>query len=186
MQKWSAPVLLALLLAAPGPARAQAAPGLYAGALGGWTRCTGPTRDLAGDGWCALLVAGQFVDAGRRLALGSEIGHYDLGRRDDAKLRLHPVDVVFQAHLAPSAARLRPFVQGGLGVQYVRTETRTLRRYDYDLGVSLGAGAAYQTRGTLDLLVDAGYHWVFAGHSPLGRDLGFLALRGGVTVPLGR
>jgi hypothetical protein len=86
------------------------------------------------------------------------------------------------ARAKPGTGKLDLYLTGGLGFNYMRTEVGNASSSDYYFGTQAGAGVELHTSGAVSLVVDAVYHWIYAS----GIDANFIALRGGLVIPLSR
>ena len=93
-----------------------------------------------------------------------------------------PVDAVLKIYPKPGTGRADLYLTGGLGFNYQRTDVGLATDSDYFFGTQAGVGLQLHGKGPAGLLVDAVYHWVFTN----GTDMTFIALRGGLVIPLVR
>jgi hypothetical protein len=152
----------------------------YGSISGSWLMPTGDFENIAGDGWAITIEGYQFLAEG--VAFGSQVGYQSFGEKNGISVSNFPVDAVLKVYPRPGTGKLDLYVTGGLGFNYYRTEVGFSSSSDYYFGTQAGAGVELHTAGPISLVVDAVYHWIFAS----GVDANFIALRGGLEVPLSR
>lgn len=162
------------------PARPMAA--RYGSISGSWLMPSGDFENFASDGWAITLEGYQFVTPTRKLAVGTQVGYQSFGEKSGVSVSNFPVDAVLKFFPRPSMGKADLYLTGGLGFNYQRTEVRNSSAYDYYFGTQAGAGVELHTSGPVSVAVDAAYHWIFAS----GTDTNFIALRGGLVIPLTR
>lgn len=168
----------------PAPAPKPAPPNVWRyGALSGaWLMPSGDFEKFASDGWAITLDGYQFVDLNKRIAVGTEVGYYDFGEKNTVDVSNFPVDAVLRIFPKGDQTKIRPFIQGGLGFNYTRTEVNRSSASDYYFGTQAGGGLTLHGGGPVAFRVDAVYHWVFADEP----DYDFWSLRGGILIPMAR
>jgi len=82
----------------------------------------------------------------------------------------------------PGSGKADLYGTGGIGFNYMRTDFSNSSSSDYFFGTQAGAGVELHGKGPASLVVDAVYHWVFS----TGTSTNFVALRGGILVPMMR
>lgn len=172
---------------APAPPPAQATPskpGVYRfGSISGsWLKPTGDFEKASGDGWAITLEGFQFINPTKKIAIGSQVGYQSFGEKNGVSVSNFPVDALLKIYPKPGTGKADLYVTGGLGFNYTRTDVGFATNSDYYFGTQAGVGMELHTNGPASLLVDAVYHWVFA--SPT--DINFIALRGGLVIPMMR
>jgi hypothetical protein len=177
---------------APKPAASQPAFHRYGGISGLWTKPQGDFKDQAGDGWGILIMGEQFLNPTHMVAVTTDIGYLDFGSKKvgnttndfsmfpfQAGIRVYPM-----MQKKPDS-KMQIFGQGSLGFFTTRTEVKnafgSTSKYDYDFGTGAGLGVRLNAGPAAVLLFDANWNWVFA----TGTDLDYLALRGGIMIPVG-
>lgn len=154
----------------------------YGGISGSWLMPSGDFEKIANDGWAITLEGYQFVTPTRKLAVGTQIGYQSFGEKNGVSVSNFPVDALLKFFPKPGMGKADFYLTGGLGFNYHRTEVLHSTSYDYYFGTQAGAGVELHTGGPVSLAVDAVYHWIFAS----GTDTNFIALRGGLVIPLTR
>jgi hypothetical protein len=172
----------------PAPVR-HATATRYTALSGSFLKPEGNFADLAEDGWSITLEGYGFTNARRKVAAGTELGYYDFGAGKgplgvESKVWFVPVDLVLRVFPKSDAGTLSPFVQGGIGFNYVRTELGGAMNTDVEFGAQAGVGVLLHSSGRSALKVDGIYHWIFAGGN--GTDVEFVSVRGGIVVPMTR
>lgn len=169
---------------APPPAQATPSkPGVYRfGSISGsWLKPQGDFKDGAGDGWAITLEGFQFINPTKKIAIGSQVGYQSFGEKFGVSVSNFPVDALLKIYPKPGTGKADLYLTGGLGFNYTKVDYGNYSNSDYNFGTQAGVGVELHTNGPASLLVDATYHWIFA--SP---DLNFIALRGGLVVPMTR
>ena len=168
----------------PSPAPSQAKPEYYryGGLSGSWLAPSGDFDKVAGSGWAVTLEGYQFITPTRNIAVGSQVGYQSFGKKNGFTVSNFPVDALLKWYPRPGAGKIDLFGTGGMGFNYQRTEVGNTSSSEYYFGTQAGVGAEWHTGGALSLVVDAVYHWVFA----TGTDPNFIALRGGIVIPMVR
>ena len=154
----------------------------FGGLAGSWLMPSGDFADMAGDGWAITVQGYQFINPSRKVAVGSEIGYQSFGKKNQIGVSNFPVDLVLRIFPKPESERAKLFVQGGLGFNSTRVEIGNSSSTDYNFGTQAGVGLELHGQGPAVFTVDAVYHWIFAA----GTDPNFVALRGGILVPITR
>jgi hypothetical protein len=160
------------------------------GALSGsWLGPRGDFADLVADGWSITGEGYQFTNPMRKIAAGTELGYYDFAAKKgplgvESKLWFVPVDIVLKFFPKSDGGRLSPFIQGGGGFNYVRSEVGGALHTDIEFGAQAGVGILLHGSGRTALKVDGIYHWIFGGGN--GADPEFVSVRGGIVVPMMR
>jgi hypothetical protein len=171
---------------APPPPSAAAAtkPQFYkfGGISGSWLKPSGDFDKVASDGWAITLEGFQFITPTKKIAVGSQVGYQSFGKKNGVGVSNFPVDAVLKFYPKPGSGKADIYGTGGLGFNYMRTEVGHSTSSDYFFGTQAGAGVELHTSGPASLMVDAVYHWVFSN----GTDTNFLALRGGLVIPMMR
>jgi len=187
-----------LTLAAP-LAFSQPAPGSpayvplsarYVGLSGSVLVPQGDFADFADNGWSVTLEGYQFTNQMRKIEVGTEFGYYDFGGKDNAlgiesKLWTIPVDLALRVF--PRSANkgvLSPFIQGGIGFNYVQTEVGNAVDKNVKFGAQAGFGTLLNSAGKTSIKADAIYHWIFSGNN--NSNVEFWSLRAGIVVPMMR
>jgi len=182
----AAPPVQAPAPVAPPPAQATPSkPGVYRfGCISGsYLKPTGDFKDKAAEsGWAITLEGFQFINPTKKIAIGSQVGYQSFGEKNGVSVSNFPVDALLKIYPKPGTGKADLFLTGGLGFNYTRTDVGLATNSDYYFGTQAGAGLELHTNGPASLLVDAVYHWVFA--SPT--DINFIALRGGLVIPMMR
>jgi hypothetical protein len=173
---------------APPPALVRR-PTRFGALSGSWLSPRGDFADLVEDGWSITGEGFQFTNPARKVAAGTELGYYDFGARKgplgvESKIWFVPVDLVLRVFPKSDAGRLSPFVQGGGGFNYVRSEVGGALHTDIEFGAQAGVGLLLHGSGRTALKVDGIYHWIFGGGN--GADPEFWSVRGGIVVPMMR
>ena len=166
----------------PPPPMAKAMPPVYRYGVisGSWLMPSGDFDKVAGDGWAITLEGLQFLTPDKKVAVGSQVGYQSFGKKNGVTVSNFPVDALLKFYPKPGAGKADFYVTGGLGFNYMRTEVGHSSSSDYFFGTQAGVGVQLHGKGAVGFLVDAVYHWVFS----TGTDADFIALRGGLTVPL--
>jgi hypothetical protein len=171
---------------APPPAQATPSkPGVYRfGSISGsYLKPTGDFKDKSGDsGWGITLEGFQFINPTKKIAIGSQVGYQSFADKNGVSVSNFPVDALLKIYPKPGTGKADLFFTGGLGFNYTRTDVGLSTRSDYYFGTQAGGGLELHTGGPASLVVDAVYHWVFA--SPT--DINFIAIRGGLVIPMMR
>jgi hypothetical protein len=174
---------------APRPPATQT-PWRYGGISGAWLIPSGDFSKLVNDGWAITLEGYQFVDPTKKIAVGTEIGYYDFGEKSTndfgAKntfdVATFPVDFVLKIFPKGDQTKARPFLCGGLGFNYVRTDINHSSASDYYFGTQAGGGLTLHGSGAAAFKIDGVYHWVFTN----GTDIDFWSVRAGLLIPMAR
>jgi hypothetical protein len=169
---------------APPPAQATPSkPGVYRfGSISGsYLKPSGDFDKLAGSGWGITLEGFQFISPTKKIAIGSQVGYQSFGKKNGVSYSNFPVDALLKIYPKPGTGKADLFLTGGLGFNYTRQDVGNVSNSDYNFGTQAGGGLELHTNGPASLLVDAVYHWVFA--SP---DMNFIAIRGGLVIPMMR
>ena len=169
----------------PSPPPAAAKPAMppvyrYGVISGSWLLPSGDFDKVAGDGWAITLEGLQFLTPDKKVAVGSQVGYQAFGKKNGVTVSNFPVDALLKFYPKPGSGKADFYVTGGLGFNYMRTEVSHSSSSDYFFGTQAGVGVQIHGKGPVGFLVDAVYHWVFS----TGTDADFIALRGGLTVPL--
>jgi len=166
----------------PAPAAKAPMPAVYRYGVisGSWLMPSGDFDKVAGDGWAITLEGLQFLTPDKKVAVGSQVGYQAFGKKNGVTVSNFPVDALLKFYPKPGAGKADFYVTGGLGFNYMRTEVGNSSSSDYFFGTQAGVGVQLHGKGAVGLLVDAVYHWVFS----TGTDANFIALRGGLTVPM--
>jgi hypothetical protein len=155
----------------------------YGGISGGWLKPVGDFENIAGDGWAIILEGFQFIGPTEKIAVGSQIGYQSFSRKNGVEVSNFPVDAVLKFYPRPGTGRLDIYATGGLGFNYQRVDVGSFGdSSDYFFGTQAGVGAEIHSNGPVSIIVDAVYHWIFADEV----DSNFIALRGGIVLPLTR
>jgi hypothetical protein len=141
---------------------------------------TGDFENIAGDGWAITLEGYQFIHP--KVALGSQAGYQSFGEKNGVSVSNFPVDAVLKIYPKPGTGKADLYATGGIGFNYHRTEVGNSSVTDYYFGTQAGLGLELHTGGPVSLVVDGVYHWIFSS----GIDTNFIALRGGLVIPIAR
>ena len=165
---------------ASAPKQARPRAGRYGSISGSWLMPTGDFENVAGDGWAITLEGYQFIHP--KAAFGSQAGYQSFGEKNGVQVSNFPVDAVLKFYPKPGTGKIDLYLTGGIGFNYHRTEVGNSSVTDYYFGTQAGAGLELHTNGPVSVLVDGVYHWIFSD----GIDTDFIALRGGLAIPLTR
>jgi hypothetical protein len=159
----------------------------YAALSGSWLSPDGDFANLVEDGWSITAEAIQFINPTRKIAAVTEFGYYDFGTKEgplglDSNVWFVPVDLALRIFPKSDAGRLAPFIQGGFGFNYIRSEVAGSVATDIEFGAQTGVGVLLQGSGRTALKVDGIYHWIFGGGG--GTNVEFWSVRGGIVVPM--
>jgi len=176
-----------LMLAAPvalaqAPASSSADAYRYGVISGSWLKPSGDFDKVANDGWAITLEGFQFLTPTKKVAVGSQVAYQSFGKKNGVSVSNFPVDAVLKFYPKPGTGKADLYVTGGLGFNYQHVSVGNSSSSDYFFGTQAGAGVQLHGKGMVGLLVDGVYHWVFAN----GGSANFIALRGGLTVPMNR
>jgi hypothetical protein len=149
---------------------------------GSYLKPTGDFKDGAGSGWAITLEGFQFISPTKKIAIGSQVGYQSFGEKNGVSVSNFPVDALLKIYPKPGTGKADLFFTGGLGFNYTRTDVGLATNSDYYFGTQAGGGLELHTKGPASLVVDAVYHWIFA--QP--KDINFIALRGGLVIPMTR
>jgi hypothetical protein len=163
-------------------AAARPSPSRYGGLSGAWLMPDGDFSDIAKDGWAIILDGYQFMDPSKKVAIGTELGYYDFGEKNGVDVSNFPIDLVLKIFPKGDRAKVRPFLQGGIGFNYTKVETYRASASDYYFGTQAGVGFTIHGKGPAAFKISGTYHWIFAS----GVDPEFWSLRGGILIPMGR
>ena len=154
----------------------------FGGISGGWLTPTGDFEKAAGGGWAIIVEGYQFITPTKKIAIGSQVGYQSFGKKNGVTVSNFPVDALLRFYPKPGAGKVDLFGTGGMGFNYLRTDVGNASNSEYCFGTQAGVGAELHTGGAASLIVDAVYHWIYAP----GTDPNFLALRGGIVIPMMR
>jgi hypothetical protein len=149
---------------------------------GSYLKPTGDFDNAAGSGWAITLEGFQFINPTKKIAIGSQVGYQSFGEKKGVSVSNFPVDALLKIYPKPGTGKADLFFTGGLGFNYTRTDVGLATNSDYYFGTQAGGGLELHTKGPASLVVDAVYHWIFA--QP--KDINFIALRGGLVIPMTR
>ena len=191
--KKGAVMVVALLMLGPQVAKAQtpASPSAggpkpqvyrYGSISGSWLSPSGDFSKIANDGWAITLEGFQFLNPTKKIAVGSQVGYQSFGKKNGVGHSNFPVDAVLKFFPKPGSGKADLYGTGGIGFNYMRTDFSNSSSSDYFFGTQAGAGVELHGKGPASLVVDAVYHWVFS----TGTSTNFVALRGGILVPMMR
>ena len=191
--KKGAVMVVALLMLGPQVTKAQtpASPSAggpkpqvyrYGSISGSWLSPSGDFSKIANDGWAITLEGFQFLNPTKKIAVGSQVGYQSFGKKNGVGHSNFPVDAVLKFFPKPGSGKADLYGTGGIGFNYMRTDVGNSSSSDYFFGTQAGAGVELHGKGPASLVVDAVYHWVFS----TGTSTNFVALRGGILVPMMR
>jgi hypothetical protein len=170
----------------PPPPMKTAAPraARYGSISGSWLKPTGDFEKAAGDGWAITLEGFQFITPTQKIAIGSQVGYQSFGEKNGVSVSNFPVDAILKFYPKPGTGKIDIYGTAGLGFNWQRVDVKGFgNTSDYFFGTQAGAGAEIHMEGRpVSLVVDAVYHWIFTDSI----DTNFIALRGGIVVPLTR
>ena len=187
-------MLVAMLMLGAQVARAQtpASPGTggmakpqvyrYGSISGSWLLPSGDFDKVANDGWAITLEGFQFINPTKKVAVGSQVGYQSFGKKNGVGVSNFPVDAVLKFYPKPGSGKADLYGTGGLGFNYQRVDVGNTSSSNYYFGTQAGVGMQLHGNGPAGLIVDAVYHWIFAS----GTGNNFVALRGGIVVPMMR
>lgn len=161
---------------------ARPSPYRYGGLSGAWLMPGGDFSEFAADGWAISIDGYQFLDPAKKIAVGSEFGYYDFGEKNGVDVSNFPFDLVLKVFPKGDVTKVRPFILGGIGFNYMRTEGYLTTVTDYYFGTQAGAGFTLHGDGPAAFKVSGSYHWIFTD----GTDPEFWSLRGGILIPMSR
>ena len=191
--KKGAVMVVALLMLGPQVTKAQtpASPSTggpkpqvyrYGSISGSWLSPSGDFSKIANDGWAITLEGFQFLNPTKKIAVGSQVGYQSFGKKNGVGHSNFPVDAVLKFFPKPGSGKADLYGTGGIGFNDMRTDFSNSSSSDYFFGTQAGAGVELHGKGPASLVVDAVYHWVFS----TGTSTNFVALRGGILVPMMR